>query len=85
MKAIISAISHFVPPNIIPNSWFEDKLDTSDEWIRTRTGISERRFLEHGATSDLLVPCVEDILKQKNLVRPCWNPLKDFVINCYGF
>jgi 3-oxoacyl-[acyl-carrier-protein] synthase-3 len=67
MKAIISAISHFVPPNIIPNSWFEDKLDTSDEWIRTRTGISERRFLEHGATSDLLVPCVEDILKQKNL------------------
>ena len=44
MKAIISAISHFVPPNIIPNSWFEDKLETSDEWIRTRTGIVERRF-----------------------------------------
>jgi len=67
MKAIISAISHFVPPNIIPNSWFEDKLETSDEWIRTRTGIVERRFLEEGATSDLLVPCIREILEKKSL------------------
>ncbi len=35
-----------VPARVVPNSWFEGKLETSDEWICTRTGISERRFAE---------------------------------------
>jgi 3-oxoacyl-[acyl-carrier-protein] synthase-3 len=44
-------------------------VDTNDEWIKTRTGISERRILkEHGkATSDLAVPAINEILIKKNL------------------
>jgi 3-oxoacyl-[acyl-carrier-protein] synthase-3 len=38
----------------VPNTWFEDKVETNDEWIRTRTGIEARHFVEEGTdTSDL--------------------------------
>src|SRR5690606_33234625 len=36
---------------VVENSWFEDKLDTSDEWIRTRTGIERRHFAAEGETT----------------------------------
>jgi 3-oxoacyl-[acyl-carrier-protein] synthase-3 len=39
----------FVPPRVVPNDEFAETLDTSDEWIRTRTGIRERR---HAGPSD---------------------------------
>ncbi|MEX1046912.1 MAG: beta-ketoacyl-ACP synthase III [Actinomycetota bacterium] len=43
-----------LPDRVVPNSYFEKTLDTSDEWIRDRTGISERHFVTEGqATSDL--------------------------------
>ncbi|MFA5012274.1 MAG: beta-ketoacyl-ACP synthase III [Ignavibacteria bacterium] len=45
-NAYISAVGHFFPDKIIPNSYYESFLDTTDEWIKTRTGISERRFTE---------------------------------------
>lgn len=35
-----------LPERVVPNSWFAERLDTSDEWIRTRTGIRERRFAD---------------------------------------
>jgi 3-oxoacyl-[acyl-carrier-protein] synthase-3 len=42
-----------LPERVLANSWFEQHLDTSDQWIRTRTGIRERRFAEPGeSTSD---------------------------------
>lgn len=34
-----------VPDRVVPNEWFTQHVDTSDEWIRTRTGIRERRFV----------------------------------------
>jgi 3-oxoacyl-[acyl-carrier-protein] synthase-3 len=34
-----------VPDRVVPNEWFTQYVDTSDEWIRTRTGITERRFV----------------------------------------
>jgi 3-oxoacyl-[acyl-carrier-protein] synthase-3 len=40
-----------LPGRVLPNSWFERTLDTSDEWIRTRTGIRERRFAEPGEST----------------------------------
>ena len=67
MKAAITATAHFVPPDVIPNSYFEHVLDTSDEWIRTRTGIRERRFLKHGSTSDLIVPAAQECLQQRGI------------------
>jgi len=34
-----------VPERVVPNEFFTNYVDTSDEWIRTRTGIRERRFV----------------------------------------
>ena len=52
-NATITAVGHYVPDRILSNADLEKMVDTSDEWIRTRTGISERRILDSGATSDL--------------------------------
>lgn len=50
----IKGIGYYVPEKIVTNFDFEKMVDTSDEWIRTRTGIEERRFAaEDEATSDL--------------------------------
>lgn len=43
-----------VPDHVVPNEWFTSHVDTSDEWIRTRTGIRERRFVAEGETSATL-------------------------------
>jgi 3-oxoacyl-[acyl-carrier-protein] synthase-3 len=41
---------------LVPNAWFEDKVETTDEWIRDRTGIEARHFVDDGVvTSDLAV------------------------------
>ncbi|MCX7665922.1 MAG: ketoacyl-ACP synthase III [Gemmataceae bacterium] len=40
-----------LPPRVVPNDWFEGFLQTSDEWIRTRTGIRERRYAVESETS----------------------------------
>ncbi len=42
-------------------------VDTNDEWIRTRTGIRERRILENGATSDLGAGAVKDLLRKRGI------------------
>lgn len=66
-SAIISGLGMYVPDKVYDNAYFEKIVDTSDEWIRTRTGIIERRILEKGATSDLATKAAEDLLKSKNL------------------
>src|SRR3989441_4139252 len=55
-KAAITATGHYVPPDVYPNAWFEQRLDTTDAWIRARTGIVERRFASEGGVSDLALP-----------------------------
>ncbi len=53
-RAVVQGAGHYLPEREIPNSWFENKLDTSDEWIRARTGIESRRFAAEGeSVSDL--------------------------------
>jgi len=69
MSATISAIAHYFPPTNIENSYFENYLDTSDDWIIKRTGIKERRFALEGATSDLIVPAAKKCL-EKRKIRP---------------
>lgn len=44
MGAGILGTGHYVPPKVVTNKDFEKIIDTNDEWIRTRTGIEERRF-----------------------------------------
>ncbi len=68
--AAITAVGGYVPDYILTNKELEKMVDTNDEWIRSRTGISERRILkgEGKATSDLAVPAVQEILTKKNMV-----------------
>ena len=55
-SATITGVGSTLPPRLVPNTWFEDKIDTNDEWIRERTGIEARHFVEEGVdTSDLVV------------------------------
>ncbi|MGA2297306.1 MAG: beta-ketoacyl-ACP synthase III [FCB group bacterium] len=67
MTATITAVAHYVPPDIYPNSFFEKYLDTTDEWIISRSGISERRFSKNGATSGLIIPAAKKCLEQRGI------------------
>lgn len=67
MPATITSIAHYLPEDIYPNSYFEKYLETNDEWIKTRTGISERRFLKKGATSDLIVPAALKAIEERGI------------------
>jgi 3-oxoacyl-[acyl-carrier-protein] synthase III len=66
-RATITAVGHYVPDKILSNADLEKMVDTSDEWIRTRTGISERRILENGATSDLGAAAVKNLLQNRGI------------------
>lgn len=59
----ILGVGHCVPERILTNADLERMLDTSDEWIRTRTGIRERRMADpQQATSDLALPAARQAL-----------------------
>ena len=66
-KATITGVGHYVPDKVLTNKELETMVDTNDEWIRTRTGIRERRILEHGATSDLCVKAFENLRANTNV------------------
>ena len=66
-SAIITAVGMYVPDKVLDNAYFESTMDTTEEWITTRTGIKERRILENGATSDLATKATEDLLQQHNV------------------
>ncbi len=69
LSAAITAVGGYVPDYVLTNQELEQMVDTTDEWIRTRTGIVERRILrEPGkATSDLAAPAINQMLQKKNL------------------
>ena len=69
ITAAITAVGGYVPEYRLTNAELEKMVETNDEWIRTRTGIEERRILKEPgkATSDLCVPAVQEILRKKNL------------------
>ena len=66
-RAIVTGVGMYAPEKILDNAFFEKIVDTNDEWIRSRTGIIERRILENGATSDLATKAAEDLLKSINM------------------
>ncbi len=67
LRATITGVGHYVPEKVLSNRELERMVDTNDEWIRSRTGIAERRILEHGATSDLCVGAFENLLKSRTI------------------
>lgn len=76
VRAKISALSTYVPPRVLTNHDLEKMVETSDEWILTRTGIRERHIAEKGvATSDLATEAA-----RKALVQRGWAPTELEVI-----
>ena len=68
MNANITAVGKFLPEKVIKNSEFEKYLDTSDEWIISRTGIKERRQLELGkASSYMAIKAIEQLLERRKI------------------
>ncbi len=69
ITAAITAVGGYVPETKLTNFDLEKMVDTNDEWIRSRTGISERRILKEPGkgSSDMAVPAIEEILRKKNL------------------
>ena len=67
IAAKITGVAGYLPPKVMTNADFEKILDTSDEWIRTRTGIRERHIVEAGkATSDMATEAAKQLLAQTN-------------------
>lgn len=50
-RAVITGVGHYLPERVVPNSEFEKTLDTTDEWIRSRSGIERRHFAAPGETT----------------------------------
>ena len=69
-NAMITGVGMYAPEKVLDNKYFESIVETNDEWIKTRTGISERRILENGATSDLAARAALDLFEKHNV-----NPL----------
>ncbi|MBO9561324.1 MAG: ketoacyl-ACP synthase III [Niastella sp.] len=69
ITAAITAVGGYVPEDRLTNFDLEKMVDTNDEWIRTRTGISERRILrgEGLATSDMVVPAVKELCAKRGI------------------
>ncbi len=63
-KAAITAVGHYAPEKILSNADLEKLVDTNDEWIRTRTGIKERRIMENGASSDMAVKAIQNMVER---------------------
>jgi 3-oxoacyl-[acyl-carrier-protein] synthase III len=54
IRAAVRGVGHYLPDRVVPNSEFEAIVETSDEWIRSRSGIERRHFAADGQmTSDL--------------------------------
>ena len=80
IKAAITAIGGYVPQSRLTNEDLSRRVETSDEWITTRTGIKERRILEDDTlgTSYMCIRAAEDLLKKSG----CLPSEIDGVIVC---
>ncbi len=69
ITAAITAVGGYVPEYKLTNKELETMVDTNDEWIRTRTGIEERRILkgEGLGSSDMAVPAVLELCKKRGI------------------
>lgn len=80
IHAAITAVGGYVPEFRLTNKMLEEMVDTNDEWIKTRTGVEERRILkgEGKATSDLGAPAVMELCQKRGI-----DPMEiDLLICC---
>jgi 3-oxoacyl-[acyl-carrier-protein] synthase-3 len=67
-RAKITSIGRYVPPRVLTNADLEKMVETSDEWIQTRVGISERHIAgPDTATSDLATAAAKDALERRGI------------------
>lgn len=80
IRAAITAVGGHVPPDILTNADLEKMVDTTDEWITTRTGIKERHIQKEPGKgfSDMAYQAVTGMLEKNNI-----DPLEiDFILCC---
>jgi 3-oxoacyl-[acyl-carrier-protein] synthase-3 len=72
ITAAITAVGGYVPDYILTNTELEKIVDTTDEWITTRTGIKERHILkgEGKGSSDMAAEAVKEIFKKRPDIKP---------------
>ena len=67
-RAVPVGVGHYLPARIVENAEFEKTLDTSDEWIRSRSGIERRHFAAEGeTTSQMAVAAAKAALQMAGL------------------
>ncbi len=63
IRAVVMGVGHYLPERLVPNSELETLVETSDEWIRSRSGIERRHFAAEGqTTSDLAIRAAQAAL-----------------------
>lgn len=68
IRAVVKGVGHYLPERVVPNSEFEKTLETTDEWIRSRSGIERRHFAAEGEyTSDLAEIAARRALEDANM------------------
>ncbi len=68
LRSVAIGCGHYLPERVVENAEFEQSLDTSDEWIRTRSGIERRHFAAPGElTSDLALKAAEMALENAGI------------------
>lgn len=66
-KAYIDSVGMYVPPKIVTNQDLEKVMDTSDQWIRERSGIQERHHVDGECTTDLALKAAEEALEKAGM------------------
>ncbi|MFO8124959.1 beta-ketoacyl-ACP synthase III [Yoonia sp.] len=67
-RAVVKGVGHYLPERVVPNAEFEKTLDTTDEWIKTRSGIERRHFAAEGeTTSDLAIKAAKAALENAGM------------------
>ena len=67
VTAAITGVQGYVPEHILTNDDLAEIVDTSNEWILSRTGIEERRIMKDGASSDMAAAAVSQLLEKKGI------------------
>jgi 3-oxoacyl-[acyl-carrier-protein] synthase-3 len=69
LRAVVRGVGHYLPDRVVPNAELSALVDTSDEWIRSRSGIERRHFAAEGQpTSDLATRAALAALADAGLV-----------------
>lgn len=67
ITAAITALGHYLPEDRLTNQDLEKMVDTNDAWIQERTGITERRIMRNGSTSDMAAGAITELCKNRGI------------------